>query len=727
MIKIVGFLERVAFLLAVSACLPALAWSAPAAGKLPDCHTITVTVDRAKGEATENTGGDDIGGGKKPDGGIIIPGDLGGKTEPPVVPSGGIKIGDGKKEPPAKPAGGGGSSLPYCHTITVTVDRAKGETTEKTGDDDTGGGEKPDGGIIIPGDPVDKTELPVVPSGGIKIGSGDKESIASDTPHHIRFRIETGVFTMPRFENQCIDSAFAKFRNICLTPPTDTDLQEKALKLSMKMNRLADDFARFQKRSNRGAARFIEKKWRKLNEQYKKQIDAIKKHRVDFQLCQKDAEKKAKALCDEQISKRANEFRDVINLETGNDLGSISGFEITGGQDTPSSSDAGGIESLPFIQGFVNTLGNLFSAIDECGCGTMYKQFLRLTIIAKKPLTQDQERQKKILIEQITNCLKQCEERKKSDKKAGLELPDLGRHLLDCPDCGVDLVQVTHRTGNDPFDPTDPIAGGDTVNPPAVITPPPAVITPPPAVITPPPVVITPPPVADATPPVVTAPFPITVLLQSFVGSSETNGAPVSNAAIQAFLNGATATDNVGVVGGITNNAPAGFIPVKPFTVIFNSNLNSRKTTVTFTARDAAGNVGTATSTILVADFSGPGTNASGSCFPAAIHVPLGSIVPVTHPGLQTYINCVKNSFSDNVDGPIPAASVQVYGDPDLNPRPSRINPPFVLPPAVFAAPTVIVPPSVNAVSHPGIFFMAVDQAGNLGYFGSFALTIFSP
>jgi len=34
---------------------------------------------------------------------------------------------------------------------------------------------------------------------------------------------------------------------------------------------------------------------------------------------------------------------------------------------------------------------------------------------------------------------------------------------LDCPDCGIDLIQVIPQGGNNPFDTTDPTAGGDTV------------------------------------------------------------------------------------------------------------------------------------------------------------------------------------------------------------------------------------------------------------------------
>ncbi|MBL3528752.1 MAG: hypothetical protein JMN27_14460 [gamma proteobacterium endosymbiont of Lamellibrachia anaximandri] len=89
---------------------------------------------------------------------------------------------------------------------------------------------------------------------------------------------------------------------------------------------------------------------------------------------------------------------------------------------------------------------------------------------------------------------------------------------------------------------------------------------------------------ADAVPPVVTPPANITVAADGILGTQAGNGA------IVAFLAGATATDNVAVVGAISNDAPAIF----PAGAI---------TTVTFSASDAAGNVGTATATVTINPF----------------------------------------------------------------------------------------------------------------------------
>ena len=91
----------------------------------------------------------------------------------------------------------------------------------------------------------------------------------------------------------------------------------------------------------------------------------------------------------------------------------------------------------------------------------------------------------------------------------------------------------------------------------------------------------------DVTPPVVTAPASITVATVDIYGT------PASDAAIVAFLAGATATDNVGVVSQ-TNDAYA--------TTQFPMGV----TTVIFSAADAKGNIGTASATVTVSDLTVP-------------------------------------------------------------------------------------------------------------------------
>lgn len=86
----------------------------------------------------------------------------------------------------------------------------------------------------------------------------------------------------------------------------------------------------------------------------------------------------------------------------------------------------------------------------------------------------------------------------------------------------------------------------------------------------------------DTSPPNVIAPGALSVVAASSTGIS------ANDAAITSFLAAATATDNVAVVGTITNDAPTNF----PIGV----------TQVTFAAMDAAGNTGSASASVTVAE-----------------------------------------------------------------------------------------------------------------------------
>ena len=96
----------------------------------------------------------------------------------------------------------------------------------------------------------------------------------------------------------------------------------------------------------------------------------------------------------------------------------------------------------------------------------------------------------------------------------------------------------------------------------------------------------------DLTPPVVLVPLGITVI------AADASGAPATEPAIQTFLNGATATDNVDgdVTSSISNDAPSTF----PIGI----------TTVTFSVTDIAGNSGSNSSAVevIVADIDVPDT-----------------------------------------------------------------------------------------------------------------------
>jgi len=85
----------------------------------------------------------------------------------------------------------------------------------------------------------------------------------------------------------------------------------------------------------------------------------------------------------------------------------------------------------------------------------------------------------------------------------------------------------------------------------------------------------------DIQAPVVTAPADLTLT------APDSNGLPATDAAIAAFLSGATAVDDVdGEIKAITNDAPA--------------QLPIGVTTVTFSATDQAGNTGTAHATVTI-------------------------------------------------------------------------------------------------------------------------------
>jgi len=92
--------------------------------------------------------------------------------------------------------------------------------------------------------------------------------------------------------------------------------------------------------------------------------------------------------------------------------------------------------------------------------------------------------------------------------------------------------------------------------------------------------VVAPIPGGDVLPPVVTAPADV------FVPALTFDGVPITDASLTLFFAGVTAVDNVAMAGAITNDAPA-TLPVG-------------KTTITFTAMDAAGNRGMATAVISV-------------------------------------------------------------------------------------------------------------------------------
>ena len=129
----------------------------------------------------------------------------------------------------------------------------------------------------------------------------------------------------------------------------------------------------------------------------------------------------------------------------------------------------------------------------------------------------------------------------------------------------------------------------------------------------------------DTTGPAVSVPASITV------DADSADGTPASNAAIAAFLEEATAADATDGSVAVTNDAPAVF-PVGA-------------TTVTFSASDVLGNVGSNTAVVTVEDQSPPVIDAP------AVFVVLGTEVglPATEQAIVDFITSV--TATDKVDG----------------------------------------------------------------------------
>jgi hypothetical protein len=139
------------------------------------------------------------------------------------------------------------------------------------------------------------------------------------------------------------------------------------------------------------------------------------------------------------------------------------------------------------------------------------------------------------------------------------------------------------------------------------------------------------PPGPDLTPPIITPPTDITV------SAIDATGTPASQTAIQSFLNGATATDNIDgdLTGSITYNAPGQF-PMG-------------STIVTFSVTDTAGNTSTAQATVSVNDQTPPVVVP-----PASLNFssPNGQPVPSSEPTLVSFLGGA--TALDNVDGALP-------------------------------------------------------------------------
>ncbi|MDX8393580.1 MAG: DUF5011 domain-containing protein [Mariprofundales bacterium] len=131
--------------------------------------------------------------------------------------------------------------------------------------------------------------------------------------------------------------------------------------------------------------------------------------------------------------------------------------------------------------------------------------------------------------------------------------------------------------------------------------------------------------VTDNTNPVITTPQ------NAYVPAIDANGTPMTDAYVQAFLNAATVLDNVDVGLTISNDA--------------STTLSLGATTITFSATDAYGNIGTATAIITITDQTAPVITP-----PSNVYVPTinANGIPLTDPYVLTFINAV--TAIDNVD-----------------------------------------------------------------------------
>ena len=143
--------------------------------------------------------------------------------------------------------------------------------------------------------------------------------------------------------------------------------------------------------------------------------------------------------------------------------------------------------------------------------------------------------------------------------------------------------------------------------------------------------------VQDAFAPVVTAPASITG------AAVDADGTPATDTSIQAFLNSATANDDVDGMLTPTHDAPAVF----PLGV----------TTVTFSAADNSGNIGQSQATVTISDQTAPAMSLNGD---SAVTLAIGD--SYLEQGV-TIVDNVDGDISNQVviSGSVDTSSIGIY------------------------------------------------------------------
>jgi hypothetical protein len=151
----------------------------------------------------------------------------------------------------------------------------------------------------------------------------------------------------------------------------------------------------------------------------------------------------------------------------------------------------------------------------------------------------------------------------------------------------------------------------------------------------------------DTTPPVVTAPAPLTVECNT------TGGVLSTDPGIQAWLSSASAVDNIDGSLSVSHDLTAGLCAV------------GTTKTVTFSATDAAGNIGSATSTITVVDTTAPSIS-SVAATPNVLWPPNHKMVPVSV--LLSVSDVCDASVSCSITSVTSNEPVDGLGDGDTSP-----------------------------------------------------------